>query len=48
MIAQDTVIVGRLVEILDDPLVELLDIDVAIVVEIVFNVLDDLEDDAAS
>lgn len=47
MVAQDAVIVGRLVEILDDPLVELLDVDVAIVVEVVFDVLYDLEDDAA-
>lgn len=47
MVAKDAVIVGRLVEIFDDPLVEFLDIDVAIVIEVVFDVLDDLEDDAA-
>lgn len=47
MVAQDAVIVGGLVEIFDDPLVEFFDIDVAIVVEVIFDVLDDLEDDAA-
>lgn len=47
MVAQDAVIVGGLVEIFDDPLVEFFDIDVAIVVEVIFDVLDDLEDNAA-
>ena len=47
MIAQNAVIVCRLVEIFNDPLVEFLDVDVAIVVEVGFDVLDDLEDDAA-
>lgn len=47
VVAQDAVIVGGLVEIFDDPLVEFFDIDVAIVVEVIFDVLDDLEDDAA-
>jgi hypothetical protein len=47
VVAEDAVVVGRLVEVLDDLPVEFLDVDVLVAVEVVLDVLDDLEDDAA-
>lgn len=47
MIAQNAVIVSRLIQIFNDPFIQFLNIDMPIVVEVGLYVLDDLEDDTA-
>jgi hypothetical protein len=48
VIAQDAVIVGRLIQIFDNPFIQLFDVDEAVAVEIGLDVSDNLDEDAPS